>query len=103
MYRLTGFPSSSSTPSASAGLNSAGHRSERATVSVVVPCFNEAEALPFCIERLGTAADDMRDLDMQFEFILVDDGSSDNTFEIMRAAAVDRRFRFVRLSRNFGH
>ena len=43
-------------------------------------------------------------LDGDAEAILVDDGSTDRTYELMLAAAAkDERFRLVRLSRNFGH
>jgi dolichol-phosphate mannosyltransferase len=43
-------------------------------------------------------------LDGEAEAILVDDGSSDRTYELMlEAASADPRFRLVRLSRNFGH
>ena len=52
------------------------------TVSVVVPCFNEGETMGFLAEKL-------RDLqmlapdNMQFQFVIVDDGSSDNTWDQM--------------------
>jgi dolichol-phosphate mannosyltransferase len=46
----------------------------------------------------------MRALDGDAEVILVDDGSSDRTYELMQGLARgDRRFRLIRLSRNFGH
>ncbi len=71
------------------------------TVSVVVPCCNEAEALPLLFERLGKAAEAWP---ARLEVILVDDGSTDDTWQVMtRLRAEDPRWKLVRLSRNFGH
>ena len=71
------------------------------TYSLVVPAYNE-EA---CIEELGARLGSLMDaLDGDAEAILVDDGASDRTYELMlEAARADPRFRLVRLSRNFGH
>src|SRR5205823_6272950 len=57
------------------------------------------------IEELTTRLGEVMDLlDGDAEAILVDDGSSDRTHELMVAVAqADPRFRVVRLSRNFGH
>jgi dolichol-phosphate mannosyltransferase len=77
-------------------------RSRRPLVSVVVPCYNEAEALPITHERLRGVLESLPDVD--FEIVYVNDGSSDATFEILRAlCAHDPRVRAVDLSRNFGH
>ncbi len=71
------------------------------TYSLVVPAHNEEDVIEELVARLGTV---MESLDGDAEAILVDDGSSDRTWELMqKAAAADRRFRLVRLSRNFGH
>lgn len=70
-------------------------------ISVIVPCYNEAEALPFFFEELQKVIAQMPDYD--FEAIYVDDGSKDATLEIVRArAAVDPVTRYVSFSRNFG-
>ena len=69
-------------------------------LSVVVPCFNEEAGL----ERLraGVVAA-LETFTPDFEVLLVDDGSSDRTLEVMRRiAADDPRFRYLSLSRNFG-
>lgn len=69
--------------------------------SIVVPVFNEQAVLPILLRRLDLL---MRGLDGVAETILVDDGSSDTSSIILRAKAKDDpRFRYIRLSRNFGH
>ncbi len=74
---------------------------ERKLISVVVPCYNESEALPFFFEELEKVIEKMPEYD--FEAIYVDDGSKDNTLEIVRErAAKDPVTRYVSFSRNFG-
>ena len=71
------------------------------TYSIVVPIFNEETVVGELASRLVAVMDG---LDAPSEAILVDDGSTDRTYELMRDVAHgDRRFRLVRLSRNFGH
>ncbi|TMV10038.1 glycosyltransferase family 2 protein [Ruegeria sediminis] len=73
-----------------------------ASVSIVVPCFNEEEVLPAASERLLGLAD--RAKGYEFEFIFVDDGSSDGTLGFLRRLAdKDDRVRVLTFSRNFGH
>ncbi len=68
-------------------------------LSVAAPAFNEEETLE---EFYGTVVSALEGL--PFELILVDDGSTDATPEILeRLAGQDPRLRVVRLSRNFGH
>ncbi len=70
-------------------------------ISLVVPCYNEEEALPFLYTELARVADLMKN--ERFEFILVDDGSSDRTRDVMDSLrAKDDRVRYVSFSRNFG-
>jgi polyisoprenyl-phosphate glycosyltransferase len=69
-------------------------------LSVVVPVFNEEETLRELHGRLSGALPPVE----VWEVILVDDGSSDRSWPLMRElSAVDPRLRLVRLSRNFGH
>ncbi len=76
-------------------------RTQKPLVSLVMPCFNEAEVLPMTYGRLIEAANHW---DVAIEIILVDDGSQDETWTtIDRLARRDPRVRGVRLSRNFGH
>ena len=71
------------------------------TVSVVVPVYFNAETLPTLIERLRRVADQVPRC--QLEMVFVDDGSRDDSFDVLRAeAARDPRVRAIRLSRNFG-
>jgi polyisoprenyl-phosphate glycosyltransferase len=70
-------------------------------LSVVVPAHDEEGALPELIERVRRVLESMT---TQWETIIVDDGSTDATWELIDAAArADPRFRGIRLSRNFGH
>ena len=70
-------------------------------LSIVAPAFDEAAALPRFIARAAAVLDE---LDCSAELVLVDDGSSDETWAVISAAAQrDRRIRGIRLSRNFGH
>ena len=74
---------------------------EKKLISVVVPCYNEEEALPFFFEEIDKVMGEMPDYN--FEVIYVDDGSKDKTLSILRErAAVDKFTRFVSFSRNFG-
>lgn len=71
-------------------------------ISVVVPCYNEEEAVPIFYEEMCKLADDMKKL-VRFEFIFVNDGSIDHTLEQFRNLAKrDKRVRYVSFSRNFG-
>ena len=68
-------------------------------LSVVAPVYNEEETLTEFHSRVASALEGL-----PFELVLVDDGSTDGTSEILaRLAAGDPRVRVVSLSRNFGH
>ena len=71
-------------------------------LSIVVPCFNEEACLPALHERLGAAA--RKAVGEDYEIVLVNDGSSDSSWPIMRLmAAEDAHVVAVNLSRNHGH
>src|SRR5919204_4705533 len=71
------------------------------TYSLVVPAYNEEGVIEELAARLSEVMDA---LDGDAEAILIDDGSRDRTYELMRAAAQEEpRLRLIRLSRNFGH
>jgi len=79
------------------------HRSRRdaALVSVVLPVYNEALALPILLARVAQV---LADCGLQYEILFVDDGSQDQSPAVLdHLAAVDRRVRVIHLSRNFGH
>ena len=71
-------------------------------VSVAIAVFNEEAALPELLRRTMSVLDKIPG--GPHELVLVDDGSSDKTWEILEsAAASDSRIKAVALSRNFGH
>jgi glycosyltransferase involved in cell wall biosynthesis len=71
-------------------------------VSVAVPVFNEESLIPELLKRTLAVLDQIAG--GPHELVLVDDGSSDRTFELLREAAQrDPRIVVVQLSRNFGH
>src|SRR5262249_44649095 len=72
-----------------------------AFVSIVVPVYHNANSLGELLKRFQTLAAGRAGL--QFEFVFVDDGSRDDSFEVLsRLAASEPRMRLVKLSRNFG-
>lgn len=69
-------------------------------ISIVTPAFNEAANLPALYDRLVAA---MREVGGDWEWIIVDDHSGDETFAVVEALALrDARVRGFRLSRNSG-
>ncbi len=72
-----------------------------ATISVVVPCFDESESITECHTRLTGV---LQALETWYEIVYVDDGSRDSTLSILQAIhASDPNVIVVELSRNFGH
>lgn len=69
-------------------------------VSIIVPCFNEEEALPFFYEEITKT---MSSLKEDYEVILVNDGSGDRTLDVMKQLAEkDEHIVYLSFSRNFG-
>lgn len=70
-------------------------------LSIVIPIYNESEILQLLYDRLVSASELWEE---DYEIILVDDGSSDNSLEIMEGfVSQNPRFKVLKLSRNFGH
>ena len=70
-------------------------------ISVIVPCYNEQDVLHLFYDEIGLVAGEMQEYD--FEFIFVNDGSSDDTLKICKElAAKDERVKYISFSRNFG-
>lgn len=81
--------------------------SHRPVLFIVVPCYNEEEAMPVTsgmfLEKL-LAMERAGRVDSGSRILFVDDGSHDSTWRIIRElAARDRHFTGIRLSRNWGH
>ena len=69
-------------------------------ISIIVPCYNEEQAIPYFYEEITKVAKDLKN---DFEFIFVNDGSKDKTIEIVKDyAKKDKRVKFIHFSRNFG-
>lgn len=69
--------------------------------SIVAPVFNEEETIPHFYERIMAV---MEKIGEPFELVLVNDGSRDRSFNIMRSLHErDPRVRVIDFSRNFGH
>lgn len=72
----------------------------QSTVSVVLPAYNEGDSLGRVIDSIFEA---LRTTDVTPEIVIVDDGSSDNTREVMKDLVARRpQLRYLRFSRNFG-
>ncbi|MBW2048565.1 MAG: glycosyltransferase family 2 protein [Deltaproteobacteria bacterium] len=71
-------------------------------LDIVIPIYNEEETLPFLHDRLVKVCEALPDT--QWRVIYVNDGSTDQSLEIMvKQRETDPRFAIVELSRNFGH
>ena len=74
---------------------------DKPTVSIVIPAYNEAPCLEKLHQELMIACDM---LPFHFEFLFVNDGSTDKTEEVLAGLRHrDFRVRYLTLSRNFGH
>ena len=70
-------------------------------ISLIVPCYNEEQSLPYFHKEVSAVMDRMNYLD--FEIIFVNDGSRDGTLALLRQmAAQDKRIKYLSFSRNFG-
>ena len=69
-------------------------------ISVIVPCYNEEEALPLFYKE-ATAV--LSGMETDYELLLVNDGSKDNTLSVMKdLAEKDEHVKYLSFSRNFG-
>lgn len=70
-------------------------------ISIVVPCFNEEEVLPYFYEEMKKEEAKMDYAN--FEYVFVNDGSKDKTLEVLKGlAAKDKSVHYISFSRNFG-
>ena len=74
---------------------------KKEVISVIIPCYNEEESLPIFYKEINRLSKEMKNF--IFEFLFINDGSSDKTLDIIRDfARKDNRVRYVSFSRNFG-
>lgn len=74
-------------------------------LTVVVPCYNEEEAIPFFYEEMLKTIEVFNNdfPSVEFEMLFIDDGSKDKTLKVLREYnEKDKRVRYVSFSRNFG-
>ena len=73
-------------------------------ISIIVPCYNEEVTIPYFYDAITQQSALMRDrYGLEFEYIFIDDGSFDNTLDVLKEyAARDFRVRYISFSRNFG-
>ncbi|MTB64688.1 glycosyltransferase [Streptococcus sp. zg-86] len=69
-------------------------------ISVIVPCFNEEEAIPIFYQEMERIRQQMAE---DFEYLFINDGSTDQTLEVLRdLASQDMAVQYLSFSRNFG-
>lgn len=74
---------------------------QKELISLVIPCYNEEEAIPLLYPELVKISEEMNYVD--FEFIMVDNCSEDNTLQLMKELhEKDGRVHYISFSRNFG-
>lgn len=70
-------------------------------LSLIVPCYNEEQSLPYFYDEIMRIAGILNEV--EFEILLVDDGSKDGTLDAMRSLhEKDQRVKYLSFSRNFG-
>ena len=71
-------------------------------IAIVVPCYNEQEAIPYFYEEIDKVSATMKE-NAEFEFLFVNDGSKDDTLKKLRELSKkDERVKYISFSRNFG-
>lgn len=70
-------------------------------LTVIIPCFNEEEALPIYYREMSKVMEEMPEVDT--ELLFIDDGSTDRTLSVMKDLHIlDKRCKYLSFSRNFG-
>lgn len=69
-------------------------------LSIIVPCYKEEEALPLFYSEVCRV---MADIDINYEIIFIDDGSTDHTLNVIyELSETDTKIHYISFSRNFG-
>lgn len=73
-------------------------------ISIVVPCYNEEASLPYFYDEIKQIISKMKTDNLtEFEIIFINDGSKDNTLDILKnLSKQDEQIKYVSFSRNFG-
>lgn len=72
-------------------------------LSIITPCFNEEQAIKYFYKEIKKISEDFNKQSVNFELIFVDDGSTDNTLDIIKQLRnEDKSIRYISFSRNFG-
>ena len=72
-------------------------------VSLVIPCYNEQEAIPIFYKEACSVLKELKTQNIEGEFIFIDDGSADKTLEVLdQLRKKDARVHYLAFSRNFG-
>lgn len=70
-------------------------------ISIIIPCYNEEETLPYLFKQLMKQIDKMNYV--EFEVLFIDDGSKDKTLSIIKELSkLNNKVRYISFSRNFG-
>ena len=65
-------------------------------ITIIIPCFNEAKSIPELVKKLSLINDD-------FYFIIIDNGSTDNSLEILEEINLPKNIEFIRKEINNGY
>ena len=71
-------------------------------IQLIVPCYNEEQALPYFFEAISSVEKTLQTNGHTLEIIYVDDGSKDKTLELLHEEADKNSRKFISFSRNFG-
>ena len=76
---------------------------QKKLISIIIPVFNEQENIEYYYKRITKATDALSEK-YDFEFVITDNCSTDNSFDLLKKIAKqDVRFRIFKLSRNYGY
>lgn len=71
-------------------------------ITILIPCYNEQENISLMIEKLESKFNEIKkSVDEEFSILIVDDGSTDRTLEIVKSI-ISKNINYISLSRNFG-
>lgn len=74
--------------------------SHRKKLSLIIPCYNEQDALPIFYEEASKV---LKDMECNYEVIFINDGSKDNTLSVIKnISRADAHIRYISFSKNFG-